>query len=66
VGVIERQATAENDAVDMRMKFDLLTPGMQHGEEADFRAEMSRIASDFAKRFCPGAEQQTIDDFFVL
>jgi len=29
---------------------------MQHGEEADFRAEVFRIASDFEKSFCTGAE----------
>jgi hypothetical protein len=29
---------------------------MQHGEEADFRAEVPRIASDFEKCFCTGAE----------
>src|SRR5580700_4261158 len=39
---------------------------MQHGEEADFRAEVFRIASDFEKCFCTGAEQQIVDDFLIL
>ena len=52
--------------MDMGMESELLIPGMQHGEEADFRAEMSRIASDFEKCFCTGAEQQIVDDFLVL
>jgi hypothetical protein len=36
---------------------------VQHAEEADFRAEVSRIAGDFEKCFRTGAEQQAIDDF---
>src|SRR5713226_6780177 len=52
--------------MDMGMKPELLTPGMQHGEEAQFRAEVSRIASDFEKSFRTGAEQQIVDDFLVL
>src|SRR6266850_2587138 len=66
VGVIGRQPTGRNNAMDMGMESKLLTPGMQHGEEANFRAEVSRIASDFEKSFRTGAEQQIIEDFLVL
>ena len=52
--------------MDMGMEPEPLIPGMQHGEEADFRAEVFRIASDFEKSFCTGAEQQIVDDFLVL
>ena len=52
--------------MDMGMKPELLIPGVQHGEEANFRAEVSRIASDFEKSFRTGAEQQIVDDFLVL
>ena len=52
--------------MDMRMKLELLVPGMQHAEEADLGTEMSGIAGDFEKCFCTGPEQQTIDDLFVL
>src|SRR5258708_20557715 len=52
--------------MDMGMEPELLAPGVQHGEEADFRAEVSRIASDFEKCFRTGAEQQTVDDFLIL
>ena len=52
--------------MDMGMEPELLIPSMQHGEEADFRAEVSRIASDFEKCFRTGAEQQIVDDFLVL
>jgi hypothetical protein len=52
--------------MDMGMESKLLTPGMQHGEKADFCAEVSRVASDFEKSFRTGAEQQIVDDFLVL
>src|ERR1700676_1778610 len=52
--------------MDMGREPELLIPGVQHGEEADFRAEVFRIASDFEKCFCTGAEQQIVDDSLVL
>jgi len=52
--------------MDMGVKPELLAPSMQHGEEADFRAKVSWIASDFEKSFRTGAEQQIVDDFLVL
>src|ERR1700758_3805444 len=50
----------------MGMQGELLTPGMQHAEEANFRAEVSGIASHFQKSFRAGAKQQAIEKFFVL
>jgi hypothetical protein len=66
VSVIETQPTGGNDAVDMGMHAELLIPSVQHTEETNFRAEVSRIASNFEKRFGAGAEQQAIDELFVL
>jgi len=51
-----------NDNMGMRMEIELLTPGMQHTEEADLRAEKSRVASHFEKGFRAGAEQEIVDD----
>jgi hypothetical protein len=65
-GVIERQPAGGNNAVDMRMKLELLVPGVEHTEKADLSSEMSGVASDFEKSFCAGTKQQTIDQFFVL
>ena len=52
--------------MDMRMNCEFLAPGMQHTEEANLRAEVSRIASHFEKGFRTGAEQQTVEDLLVL
>jgi hypothetical protein len=65
-GVIERESASGNNAVDMRMKLELLVPGVKHSEEADLSSEMSGVASDFEKSFCAGTKQQTIDHFFIL
>ena len=39
-----------------------LAPGVQHGEEADLRAEVAGVGSDRAERIGDGAEEQTVDD----
>ena len=66
MGVIQRQPTGSDDTVDMGMKLELLIPGVQHTEEADFGPQMSGIAGDFEQCFCTGSEQQIVDDFLVL
>src|ERR1700682_2449374 len=63
---IGRQPTGRHHAMYMRMKFDFLTPGVQHAEEADLCTEMLGIASDFEKRFRTGAQQKIVDDLLVL
>jgi hypothetical protein len=52
--------------MDMRVKFEFLTPGMQHAEETDFCAEMLWITRNLEKRFRSGAKQEIVDDLFVL
>ena len=45
---------------------EILAPGMQHGKEADFGAEMFRVGSDCEKRFRSSPEENAINDTFVL
>ena|ERR1700739_729023 len=52
--------------MDMGVKFEFLTPGMQHAEEADLCTEMLGIASNFEKGFRTGAKQKIVDDLLVL
>ncbi len=52
--------------MDMRMNVELLTPGVQHAEEANLRAEVLRITSHFEECFRTGAEQETVEDFLIL
>ena len=52
--------------MDMRMMFQLLTPGMQNAEEADLGAEMFGIPGDFDQGFRAGTEQQIVNELLVL
>src|SRR2546425_13377828 len=63
VGEIERQAAGGNDAMDMGVNFEFLTPGVQHTEEADLCTEMLGIARDLEKGFRSGAQQEIVYDF---
>jgi hypothetical protein len=64
--VISRQPTGRHHAVYMRMKFEFLSPGVQHAEEADFCTKMLGIARDLEKSFRTGAKQEVVDDTLVL
>src|ERR1700738_5183028 len=66
MGVIGGQAAGGNDAMDMRVNVEFLTPGVQHAKEADFCTEMLGIASDFEKGFRTRAKQEIVDDLLVL
>ena len=52
--------------MNMRMKSELLAPGMQHTEETDFRTDVFRVARDFAKGFCTDTKQKIVEDLLVL
>ena len=52
--------------MQVRMKVQVLAPGMQHGEEADFHAQTLGVAGDGQQSFGGGAEEDVIDDFFVV
>ena len=52
--------------MDVGMKVELLTPAVQHTEEADLGTEVSRITSDFLKCFGTGTEQEIVEELLVL
>jgi hypothetical protein len=52
--VVGRYAARGDDAVDMRMMLQALSPGVQHAEEADFGAEVFRIGGVFDQGFGAG------------
>ncbi len=64
--VIDRQAAGGHYAMYMRVKFEFLTPAVQHAEEANLCAKMFGIAGNFEECFCTGSEQEIVDDFLVL
>ena len=66
VSAIERQPAGGNDAMDMWVNVEFLTPGVQDAEETDFCTEMLGIARDFEKGFRTGVKQEIVDDLLVL
>src|SRR5271167_1271614 len=52
--------------MNMRMVQQILSPGVQHAEEADFRTEMLRIGGDGVQRLRRRPEQDIIDQGLVL
>src|SRR5437868_2850425 len=52
--------------MNMRMKFELLAPGVQDTEEADLCPKVSRIARHFEEGFRTGTKQKIIEDLLVL
>jgi hypothetical protein len=54
--VIRRQTAAGHDTVDMRVRLQGLSPGVQDGEQTDLSAEMLRIGCYFQQGRCTGLE----------
>src|SRR5271157_1407499 len=66
VGVIQRESTGGDHAMDMGMMLEPLIPGVQHAEETDLGAQVPGIARHFEQGCGGGAEQQVVDDLLVL
>ena len=65
-GVIRCEAAGGKDTVDMGMKLQSLIPGVEHAEETDLGAKMSRVASNLTQRLGTGVKEQVIDEPLVL
>ena len=52
--------------MDVRVVLQILSPGVQHAEEADLSSEVFRISGDLDQRFGAGLEKQIIERFLVL
>src|SRR5215469_5831982 len=50
----------------MGMMQQVLAPGVEDREKADFRSQMFGVTGDFEKGFCAGAEQQIVEHLLVL
>jgi len=60
------EAATGHDAMQVRMKMQVLTPGVQHGNEADGGAQMAGIAGNGEQSFRSGLKQDGIDLSRVL
>ena len=50
-----------NEAVEMRMQPEVLSPGVQNTEEADLGSEVLGVCCDFKHGLGAGAEEQIIE-----
>jgi len=65
-GTIEGKTSCRNDVVDVGMMLQVLSPSMEHTEEADVGSQVLRIASHFEHRRCAGAKEQIVQQPLVL
>ena len=63
---VRRQAAAGNDHVDVGMVGHRRAPGVEHGGQADARAQMLRVGGDGGQRLGGGPEQEVVDGRLVL
>ena len=63
---VRRDPTAGDKTMQVGMVRQVLSPGVQHAQEADFGAEMDGIGGDGAKRLGRGAKQDIVDRRLVL
>jgi len=66
VSAVERETTAWDHAVDMRMMQKILAPSMKHSQEADLGAETLCVRRDLQQSGGTGAEQEVVDDLLVV
>ena len=52
--------------MQMGMVEKSLSPGMEHREESDLRAQMLGIGRNGAQRLADGPEQNVVDDVLIL
>ena len=64
--VIRRQTARGYHAVDMRVKEQVLAPGVKHAEETDLGAEMLRIDRDLQQAGGAGTKQQGIEKLLIV
>ncbi len=62
---IWRQPTCGNDVMDVWVVLQVLSPGVQHAEEANIGAEVPGIAGQLEHGFSAGTVEQVVDDPLV-
>ena len=54
-----------NDAVEMRMQTQVLSPGVQNAEEADLGSEVLGVGRNFEHGLSAGAEEQIVEQPWI-
>ena len=64
--MIGGDAAGRNDAVDVRVMLQILSPRMQHAEKADLGSQVFRISGDFDQGFGAYSEKKIVENLLVL
>ena len=64
-GVAWIETAGGNDAVEMRMQSQVLSPGMQNAEEADLGSEVLGVGRNFEHSLSAGAEEQIVEQPWI-
>src|SRR5437773_7028836 len=64
--MIWRKPTRGNDAVNVGMQQQVLSPGVQDADHTDLGSQVFRIRCDFQQGLCAGGEQQIVKQARVL
>ena len=60
-GVAWVETAGGNDAVEMRMQSEVLSPGMQNAKKADLGSEVLAVCRNFKHGLRAGAEEQIVE-----
>ena len=63
---VGRDSATRDDTMQVGMKEQILSPTVEHSEEADLGAQMLGIGSDGGQGLGRGSEQNAVDEIFVL
>ena len=64
--MIRREPARGNDAVNVGMQEQVLSPGVQDADHADLGSQVFRIGCDLQQGLCAGGEQQIVKQTRVL
>ena len=59
------ETSGGNDAVEMRMQSQVLSPGVQNAEEADLGSEVLGVGRNFEHGLSAGAEEQIVEQSWI-
>jgi hypothetical protein len=65
-GAIERESASGDDAMQVGMMLQVLSPGVQDTEQSDIGSQVLRVASDFEQRCGSGVKEQVVKQSLVL
>ena len=64
-GVAWIETAGGNDAVEMRMQSQVLSPGMQNAQETDLGSEVLGVGRNFEHGLSAGAKEQIVEQAWI-